>query len=315
MTGRQQYAEAFAQIRALDAEFNATMATILAAAEEAGDRLDAAAAITGSTDLQVAYAAIMRDFLLARNSTSKFVFADDLDALAEAHYRLTAVHDALQAIAARPGAALAKPAEAALGPIQVYIDSVDEFQRIGVERNRINQTVLNVLGPEAQAALGDLQDTLFARQDTLGPTTAAEIKATKIAAEIVSIIAILVGLALAYVIGRWIAGAVRGMADTMSQMAEGDFEAEVTGAEHKHELGAMARALQVFAENGREKARLDAEAAKAAERERAERAEAEKLTNAIREAVRRAVDGDFGGRVASTMPTRSRSSWRAASTG
>jgi methyl-accepting chemotaxis protein len=119
----------------------------------------------------------------------------------------------------------------------------------------------------------------------------------KLMAQALGIGAIALGLVLAFVIGRWIAGAVQGMAASMSRMAGGDLDIAVTGDEYRHELGSMAKALKVFQQNGREKLRLDAEAKAAAERDAAAAREREALQQAVQGVVEKAAAGDFAARV------------------
>ena len=48
-----------------------------------------------------------------------------------------------------------------------------------------------------------------------------------------------------------VSGSVRDMADTMSQLADGNLDVPLRGADRRHELGMMARALGVFRNNAR----------------------------------------------------------------
>jgi methyl-accepting chemotaxis protein len=92
---------------------------------------------------------------------------------------------------------------------------------------------------------------------------------------------IIAGLALVLSAGffgirSWVVSPIKGMQRTMGQLADGNYKANVEGADRKDEIGGMARAVQVFKDAGLDKIRLEAEAeaARAATAERA-RAQAE----------------------------------------
>ncbi len=55
--------------------------------------------------------------------------------------------------------------------------------------------------------------------------------------------------------------AIERLSVSMRRLADGDYQAEVTGADRRDEIGDMVRSVMVFRENGRERARLQAEAA------------------------------------------------------
>ena len=82
---------------------------------------------------------------------------------------------------------------------------------------------------------------------------------------IVAGVAGLIGIALAFVIGRGIARPVASMTEAMTRLAKGDHDIEVPGRENGDEIGRMARAVEVFKQNAIETARLTAE--QAAERD------------------------------------------------
>jgi methyl-accepting chemotaxis protein len=106
------------------------------------------------------------------------------------------------------------------------------------------------------------------------------------------------------VFARSLGGTVRRMTVTMAKLAAGDLSAEVSGQERQDELGAMARAVQVFKENAAENVRLEhqtTEARDAQERQRerqtaVDNAKAEDLrafVHAIEDGFNRLAGGDL----------------------
>ncbi|WP_166639004.1 methyl-accepting chemotaxis protein [Maritalea mobilis] len=90
---------------------------------------------------------------------------------------------------------------------------------------------------------------------------------------------------------------------TMRALADGDLDVEVRGTQGKDELGEMARAVEVFRENGIKveqmtEAEKEASASRAAERQNMMR----ELQSAFGDVVDAAVDGDFSRRVQAEFP-------------
>ncbi|MGD0633866.1 MAG: methyl-accepting chemotaxis protein [Beijerinckiaceae bacterium] len=89
---------------------------------------------------------------------------------------------------------------------------------------------------------------------------------------LISLCGILAGIAAAWVIGRGISGPVKAMTDAMEKLANGDLAREIPALSNKDEIGAMAKAVQIFKNNGLKLRDSEAEAARqraSAEQERA----------------------------------------------
>jgi methyl-accepting chemotaxis protein len=86
------------------------------------------------------------------------------------------------------------------------------------------------------------------------------------------VVAALVSVVVALWVGRAISGPVVRLTGIMTTLAAGDLSAEVPDRERRDEIGEMAKAVQVFKENGIERARLEAQQAeeRAAKERRAE---------------------------------------------
>ncbi len=79
--------------------------------------------------------------------------------------------------------------------------------------------------------------------------------------------------ALSLSMTRRVTSLIAGLSGAMAELAEGNLEVAVPGADRHDELGLMARAVQVFKDGGRLKVRLQAEAAHQAEERNRERAQ------------------------------------------
>ncbi|MDB5562478.1 MAG: hypothetical protein JWN11_1896 [Hyphomicrobiales bacterium] len=102
---------------------------------------------------------------------------------------------------------------------------------------------------------------------------------------------------------RSLTGPISRLTGTMQALAKGDLGAEVDGGERGDELGAMARAVEVFRENGLKVAQMtQAEAARIVRDQAARTEMMADLQQAFGKVVNAAVAGDFSLRVATEFP-------------
>ena len=116
--------------------------------------------------------------------------------------------------------------------------------------------------------------------------------------------ALLASVAVAGLIfSRSITRPISRLTSIMKAIAEGDFEHQVSGGERRDELGEMAKAVEVFRENGlKVREMTDAEHA-SANRRRIDRAQMmQVLQSAFGEVVDAAIAGDFSKRVGESFP-------------
>ena len=135
-------------------------------------------------------------------------------------------------------------------------------------------------------------DEVFAPVQQLGTTMLA------IGAALLAVVA-LAGWLFARTITRPISRLTR----TMEALADGDLDAEVKGADGHDELGAMARAVQVFRESGMKVRELTEEERAGSEQRRVDRsAMMQALQKAFGAVVDAAIAGDFSRRVETGFP-------------
>ncbi|WP_137150698.1 methyl-accepting chemotaxis protein [Devosia sp. FKR38] len=106
-----------------------------------------------------------------------------------------------------------------------------------------------------------------------------------------------------YLFSRSVSRPITGLTDTMAALADGDLSVTVRGGERHDEIGAMARAVEIFRENGLKVAEMtEAEAAQVLNRQ-AERADMmQNLQRAFGTVVDAAIAGDFSRRVDVEFP-------------
>ncbi|MGE0109018.1 MAG: methyl-accepting chemotaxis protein, partial [Bdellovibrionales bacterium] len=85
------------------------------------------------------------------------------------------------------------------------------------------------------------------------------------------LVAVLMGMLLAWIITRSITVPVKGMIQVMTKLADGDTDVDVFGVHRKDEVGDIAKTVEIFKVNAIEKKRIEAEAAENKKRMEAER--------------------------------------------
>ncbi len=111
------------------------------------------------------------------------------------------------------------------------------------------------------------------------------------------LVAAALALGLSLVIGKSIERPVTRLSQVMRQLANGEFRVEVEGRDKTDELGDMARAVEVFRENGLKMEELNAEQATITERDRIRSDAMGRLVASLNEVVGQAARGNFGGRI------------------
>ncbi|AVA24986.1 methyl-accepting chemotaxis protein [Rhizobium sp. NXC24] len=166
--------------------------------------------------------------------------------------------------------------------MQNYTGRLGDVRDVMLATNKIRDNELNVLAPKIATGFRDLQATVMDAQKALDGSVDTTVASATRSTLVISGLLIVIGLVLAYFIGRLISSAVRKMAWTMERLARGDDTMTIEGTEHRHELGAMARSLKVFQETGHAKvvAEANAERARLAAEEERLRQEAERLSDA-----------------------------------
>ena len=161
--------------------------------------------------------------------------------------------------------------KAALSParqaqVKRIADQVPEFARAFqaaaaaiVEVKRLDDDVGDKLAGQITQGLASVKDLQVKTLQKLGATSAAEMEQAITTSLSVMGGAIVLGVLLAWGIGRGISGPVRGMTTAMTGLAGGNLEIEVPAQANQDEIGDMAKAVQVFKENALEVRQMHAE--------------------------------------------------------
>jgi methyl-accepting chemotaxis protein len=147
--------------------------------------------------------------------------------------------------------------------IQDFADSVTDFEAKADKMNALMQKGVDTKSPEYLATIGEVNAGAKHYADTNDKAASyykdRDEKAVAVANDAIGSATVLafaaggvglvLGVLITFVIVRGIVPPVRGITQVMSRLADHDLSAQVSGLERADEIGAMAKAVQVFKDN------------------------------------------------------------------
>ncbi|HYD98574.1 MAG TPA: HAMP domain-containing methyl-accepting chemotaxis protein [Alphaproteobacteria bacterium] len=228
----------------------------------------------GSPQTIAATAQAGESFLLARVVAARFLALKDANEIARVRQEIGVAQKTVAALAPLP---LAEGQAARLTQVEAmlarYAAGFDELAALTLEVEALANESMTATGEAIARQSGGVRSAAAQMQERLE----AESKAGAASAERDTLaltgLALVLGLVLAWLIGRSIARPVTAMTAAMGRLAEGDTAAAIPAAGRRDEIGAMAAAVQVFRDNMIRNRAMEAEArtaqARAAEERRA----------------------------------------------
>jgi len=137
-----------------------------------------------------------------------------------------------------------------------YRQAFSDVTAVIFARNEVITDTLDRIGPEIAEQAEVIKLDNLQRQDTLGPEATAAVLSAKWTGIVTSLLAIVIGMLFAVLIGRAISQPIVRMTEAMGVLAKGDLTATVPAVGRKDEIGEMADAVQVFKDNALEVERL-----------------------------------------------------------
>ncbi|HYD68690.1 methyl-accepting chemotaxis protein [Azospirillum sp.] len=217
--------------------------------------------------------------LTARLFAARFLMDTDLkyaDLFRDRAQQLIASVQALQA--QMPDAATKRAAETALESVRKYLPAFDDTVTAVMDNVKLVATMGQDAAEFARLAEATRKSALDSMESSSEEITSA-LSRTATTNIIVGVAAVLIGLLLAWIVARSITRPVNDMTATMTKLAAGDLTVAIPALSNQDEIGAMAKAVQVFKDNAIAKQRMDE-----AERERLEAERREDEAQRAREA-------------------------------
>ena len=195
-----------------------------------------------------------------------------------------------------------KLADDALAAAKVYVPGIADSIKITDEKNRLIKDVGAKMAGQLNEQLTVLNDAQMSVMDRITDEGLAMASWSINLSIALTVAALVVGLTLAYFIGRGISKPLGRMSGVLAELAKGNKTIEIPYTERGDEIGDNARAAQTFKENLLRVEQMEAEqkvneVRSAAEREAAMQKMANEFEAAVGGIVQAAVAGDFSQRV------------------
>ena len=258
-----KYKAAFDQMTQLQEQRNQIVAEIARLGPKARKQLTAImVSAYRDGDPEAAYYAglAQQELMLGRFYQERFLLSNKDEAYENSNGHLTAARGHLDTLlGALENRERRENAMASVADIEEYLVNAEKVKSVIQERNAIRTSQLDVIGPNMQAAYEQILDEVVDRQNTLGPRGSETAERILVEIGFLSLFSFFVGVVLAGSIARWTSRSVRSTADAMTELANGNLNVAIEGAEQSHELGMMAKALQIFKDNAQTTKRLQEE--------------------------------------------------------
>lgn len=250
-----------------------------------------------ATDLAYSALRASEAFLVARVRVDRYLAGADIADFESASGPLATAQSLLQSLSS---SALMGEERTLLAAAR---DGITEWQRttsaardVEVQYRQVTSES-HAIVPQLMAALDGILADSNNYVSSLADSSSETVRTTTTMLVVSSAVILMLGIGIAAFLSIGISRAMRLTVDQTRRLAEGDLSVDITGSEHRSELGDLSRALLVFKENAEETRRLTAEAeAKRAEddaRQQREMAKQQRVVNDISSGLTRLASGDL----------------------
>ena len=146
------------------------------------------------------------------------------------------------------------------GNVQKYTDA---YHKAAHDAHEVEVLANGEMAKAAQAiaaAAASIKESGLAEEAKIEHETVSMISSTESMILMIAIVSLVLGLALAWLIGRAISKPVVGLCAGMRELAEGNFQVVLPGLGRGDEVGDMAQAVETFKVKAEQKAHAEAEA-------------------------------------------------------
>jgi methyl-accepting chemotaxis protein len=204
---------------------------------------------TAHLDLTAGHAALYRAVSLKSQGVENAIVRVAKNEAMDGAHRGSGTLKSLDAASAGLDAQVAKPASVATDAYEIAAKASADM----VEADAFSATMFMTDAEDKFAAanklIASLSSVATAQRDTLEARAAATLSSAAVEIGIASILAIVLSLGAAVVLARMISVPIKAMTGTMDRLAAGDLAVELPATDRGDEVGAMAKAVQVFRDN------------------------------------------------------------------
>jgi methyl-accepting chemotaxis protein len=220
-------------------QVTAALGKLVEAAKATGDQT----VITRSSEVEAAV-------LLVRIANWRFLATSDAKGPATFKTNVERATAAIDALEKTPGA---EPLQAATGSVVAQLkDYAADFEatsRLMLENDELYEKTMRTQFSKFAELNDAAQKSLDAAFEVTTSDAGRAIASTETAEAVLAGLALVLGTALAFLIGRSIVRPVTGMTGAMTRLAGGDKSVEIPALASRDEIGEMAKAVEVFKAN------------------------------------------------------------------
>ncbi|MGE5477236.1 MAG: HAMP domain-containing protein, partial [Bacteroidales bacterium] len=192
--------------------------------------------------------------LTARLLVARFFVTPQAKQGEEARRQLSVAMDKLRALAeAEKDAQMRRQADQAVALMAAYETSFAETIGVFADLDTVVGRELAPRGARFAELAAKTRDDQLSEMDSLRTDTLGTVSAQKLLTGVLSLIAMAIGIAAAYLIARSILVPITRMTDAMGDLAGGQLDVTVPALDRTDEIGEMAKAVQVFKQNAIDK--------------------------------------------------------------
>ncbi|MGQ0663559.1 MAG: HAMP domain-containing methyl-accepting chemotaxis protein [Pseudomonadota bacterium] len=262
------------------------------AMERSFETLAAAAAKAGDSNTAILAGAGLQNLMRLRLTVNKLLGRDDEALAQEAEKNFADLKQVMSALeAATRTAAHRTNTQDIAGALGKYQAAYQRAHAIDRELQKLIDGTMDQEAKFIATATNFIKDSAIAEQEAIGQETDATLASDKTLIVAFSLGGMVLGLALAWLIGAAIASPVIAMTGAMTKLAGGDKTVAIPAVGRKDEIGQMAATVQVFKDNAIQVDRMQAEQEEMKKRAEVEKKAAlEKMAAAFEASVKGVVD-------------------------
>ncbi len=226
---------------------------------------------TGHDALASSVAKANEHFLLGRLYVAKFLLDNDISDIERASAELKKAESYSKSTLSRlPGADQRSRIGDVVELKTAYIAAMLELKSLIEERNALRRNAIAENGIAISGIAANIKNSANADVKIVAEDAKATVASSENSTLAMGVISLILAGLIAWAVARSIIDPLFQLRSSMSALAEGDKNVEVTGADRSDEIGDMAKTVGVFKENMIENERLAANQREAEERAAAE---------------------------------------------
>ena len=186
-----------------------------------------------------------------RLGTNKFLLTNSEAAFEDAKtFAETAREDIAKIKSSSTDSSITATLDTVTADLATYEAALQSVHQVIQSRNQVINETMNVAGEALSDSVEQLKLDLKKEQDTLGPSIQATMETAVVIGSTLAAVGLVMAGVIAFFIARSITQPIGQITGAMGALADNKLETVIPGLDHKSEIGLMAKAVDVFKQNG-----------------------------------------------------------------